>query len=148
VAATVPAGASPFHPGVLSVPEGDLVLLADDPAPVGLHPDERLAAVAAAVDWVPARLFRDDLFLGDWLPDGMKSADGRMASAADSAGKKPCPTKTEKIPLDSDRPSRGRRLHSSMSLLPLGGGILTVVAIFSPASLGSLAMFSLSTSTL
>jgi len=96
VAATVPAGASPFHPGILSVPEGDLVLLADDPAPVGLHPDERLAAVAAAVDWVPARLFRDDLFLGDWLPDGTKSPDGRMASTADSAGKKPCPTKQKR----------------------------------------------------
>ena len=87
MAATVLAGASPFHPAVLSVPEGDLVLLADDTAPVGLHPDERLAAVAAAVDWVPARLFRDDLFLGDWLPDGMKSADGRMASTADSQEK-------------------------------------------------------------
>jgi hypothetical protein len=81
VGATVLAGASPFHPAVLSVPEDDLLLLADDPAPVGLLPDDRLAAVAAAVDWVPAGLFRDDLFLGDWLPDGMKSADGRMVSA-------------------------------------------------------------------
>ena len=48
MAATVLAGASPFHPAVLSVPEGHLVLLADDPTPVGLLPDDRLAAVAAA----------------------------------------------------------------------------------------------------
>src|SRR5580704_10696264 len=41
----------------------------------------------------------------------LESADGRMASA-DSAKEKACPTKIQKNPLDSDRPSHGRRLHS------------------------------------
>jgi hypothetical protein len=31
----------------------------------------------------------------------------------DSAGEKPCPTKNKSNPLDSDRPSHGRRLHSN-----------------------------------
>ena len=40
-----------------------------------------------------------------------QSADGRMATVATRQEKKPCPTKTQKNPLDSDRPSHGRRLH-------------------------------------
>src|ERR1700686_2608856 len=32
--------------------------------------------------------------------------------SGDSAGEKPCPMKQQKNPLDSDRPSHGRRLHS------------------------------------
>jgi hypothetical protein len=31
--------------------------------------------------------------------------------SGNSAGEKPCPTKKQKNPLDSDRPSHGRRLH-------------------------------------
>src|SRR5437868_15512147 len=34
-----------------------------------------------------------------------------------SAGQKPCATKKEKSPLDSDRPSHGRRLHSKRGML-------------------------------
>ena len=41
-----------------------------------------------------------------------KSADGRMASAATRQRKKPCPTKNQKNPLDSDQPSHGRRSHT------------------------------------
>src|SRR5690242_1090952 len=37
-----------------------------------------------------------------------KSADGRMATVATRQRKKPCPTKNQKNPLDSDRPSHGR----------------------------------------
>ena len=32
--------------------------------------------------------------------------------SGDSAGEKPCPTKRQSNPLDTDRPSHGRRLHS------------------------------------
>jgi hypothetical protein len=47
-----------------------------------------------------------------------KSADGSMATVATRQEKKTCPTR-DKDPLDSDRPSHGRRLHS-VSLNPLG----------------------------
>jgi hypothetical protein len=36
-----------------------------------------------------------------------------------SAGEKPCPTKKRKNPLDSDRPSHGRRLHSLRISVPV-----------------------------
>ena len=43
----------------------------------------------------------------------LASADGRVATGATRQRKKTCPTKKGKNPLDSDRPSHGRRLHSS-----------------------------------
>src|SRR5579872_5120987 len=49
-----------------------------------------------------------------------QSADGRMATVANSAGEKPCPTKKQKNPLDSDRPSHGRRYHSLISKIFCG----------------------------
>jgi hypothetical protein len=50
VDATVLAGAFSFSSCGSVCSGGDLVLLADDPAPVGLHPDERLAAVDISPD--------------------------------------------------------------------------------------------------
>jgi len=41
-----------------------------------------------------------------------KSADGRVATVATRRGEKPCPIKKKMNPLDSDRPSHGRRLRS------------------------------------
>src|SRR5271155_4399583 len=41
-----------------------------------------------------------------------KSADGRVATVATGARGKTCPTKKQKNPLDSDRPSHGRPLHA------------------------------------
>ena len=38
-------------------------------------------------------------------------ADVVIGLGGDSAGGKPCPTKKQKNPLDSDRPSHGRRFH-------------------------------------
>jgi hypothetical protein len=45
-------------------------------------------------------------------PSLIESADGRVATVANSAGEKPCPTKKQKNPLDSDRPSHGRRYRN------------------------------------
>jgi len=46
-----------------------------------------------------------------------KSADGRVATVATRRGEKPCPIKKKMNPLDSDRPSHGRRLHLSTLLV-------------------------------
>ncbi len=52
----------------------------------------------------------------------IESADGRVATVATRREKKPCPTKKQKNPLDSDRPSHGRRLHKlALSVLPSVG---------------------------
>jgi hypothetical protein len=42
----------------------------------------------------------------------LKSADGRVATVVTWHGEKPCPMKKRKNPLDSDRPSHGRRFGS------------------------------------
>src|SRR5439155_22179665 len=49
-----------------------------------------------------------------------KSADGRVATVGNSAAEKPCPTKKQKNPLDSDRPSLGRYFRTRKSRFPKG----------------------------
>jgi hypothetical protein len=46
------------------------------------------------------------------LEGGRVGLRGQTYDSGDSEGENPCPTKKQKNPLDSDRPSHGRRLHS------------------------------------
>ena len=48
----------------------------------------------------------------------LESANGSMATVANSAEEKPCPTKQKKNRLDSDRPSHGRRFRYLVELIP------------------------------